>query len=85
MGRFMLSLALLFVLVLLLLLFVFCCFFLFFCFVFFFVFFFSSLSIVIISLGEETAGLCASRASLCLFFTRYFLSCFLMSGVNCGL
>ena len=33
-------------------------------------------SIVITSLGEEGAGLCASRAFVCLFCTCYFLSFF---------
>ena len=32
--------------------------------------FFSPFSIVISSLGEEGAGLCASRAFVCLFCTR---------------
>ena len=32
--------------------------------------FFSPFSIVITSFGEERAGLCASRASVCLFCTR---------------
>ena len=31
-------------------------------------------SIVITSLGEERAGICASRAFVCLFCTRQFLS-----------
>ena len=39
-------------------------------FVLFFVFFFGPFSIVITSLGEERAGLCASRAFVCLFCTR---------------
>ena len=51
----MFSLALLFVLVLLF---------------FFFSFFFSPLSVVINSLREERAGLCASRVFVCLFCTR---------------
>ena len=38
--------------------------------------FFSPFSIAISSLGEEGAGLCASRAFVCLFCTRYFLSFF---------
>ena len=33
-------------------------------------------SIVITSLGEEKGGLCASRAFVCLFCTRQFLSFF---------
>ena len=36
--------------------------------------FFISLSIVITSLGKEGAGLCASRAFVCLFCTCEFLS-----------
>ena len=41
------------------------------------VFFFSVLlSIVITSHGEEGAGLCASRAFVCVFCTRQFLSVF---------
>ena len=46
-------------------------------FFFFFFFFFSVLfSIAITSLGEEGAGVCASRAFVCLFCTRQFLSIF---------
>ena len=40
------------------------------------VFLFSPFSIVITSLGEEGAGLCASRAFVCLFCTRLFVSFF---------
>ena len=49
-------------------------------------------STVITSLGEEGAGLCASRAFVCLFCTCYFFffffchfSLLLVSGVGCGL
>ena len=45
-------------------------------------------SILIISLGEEGAGLCASRRFVCLFCACMFLSFFrflLMSRVGCGL
>ena len=48
--------------------------------------FFIPFSIVITSLGEEGAGLCASRAFVCLFCTRKCLSFFLfllVSGVGC--
>ena len=71
----MLSLTLLLVLVLLLLLCFFCCCF----FVVFFVLFFvvvvsSFLALVITSLGEEKAGLYASREFVCLFYMRFFFS-----------
>ena len=42
-------------------------------------------SIVIISLGEEGAGLCASRAFVCLFCTCYFCHFSLPLGVRCWL
>ena len=42
--------------------------------------FFILFSIVITSLGEEGAGLCASRAFVCLFCMRYVLSFFSSSG-----
>ena len=45
-------------------------------------------STVISSFGEEGAGLCASRAFVCLFWACWFLSFFfslLVSGVVCGL
>ena len=44
--------------------------------------FFSLFSIVITSPGEERAGLCASRAFVCLFCTRYFCPSFLPLGVG---
>ena len=53
--------------------------------------FYIHFSIVITSLGEEGAGLCASRALVCLFRTCSFLLFFLfplvsgVSGVGCGL
>ena len=34
--------------------------------------FFNPFSIVITLVGEERAGLCTSRAFVCLFYTRYF-------------
>ena len=53
------------------------------------VFFFSPFSIVITSLGEEDntlcymrTGLCASRAFVCLFCTRYFYPFSLPRGVR---
>ena len=65
--------------------------FVFFFFVFFFVFFSVRLSIVITSLGEERAGLCASRAFVCLFSMLKFLPYFsfswcqrLIAACNCG-
>ena len=62
-GRFMLSLALLFVLV-----------------------FFSPFSIVITSLGEKRAGLCAYRAFVCFACVNFCsLSLPLGVGVGCGL
>ena len=47
--------------------------------------FFISFSIVIASLGEEGAGLCASRAFICLFLHPVVFFLFLLvSGVGCG-
>ena len=49
--------------------------------------FFISFSIVIASLGEEGAGLCASRAFVCLFLHMLVSVIFLfllVSGVGCG-
>ena len=49
--------------------------------------FFISFSIVIASLGEEGAGLCASRAFVCLFLHVLVSVIFLfllVSGVGCG-
>ena len=69
-GRFMLSLAVLFVFC--------CCFFFFFFFFvlfllfffFFFCLFFSRISIVITSFGDERDGLCVSHVFVCLFCMR---------------
>ena len=47
-------------------------------FFFWFFSFFSPFSIVINSLGGESAGLCASRAFVCLFCTRLFVLLFLL-------
>ena len=50
-------------------------------------YFFISFSIVIASLGEEGAGLCASRAFVCLFLHVLVSVIFLfllVSGVGCG-
>ena len=49
--------------------------------------FFISFSIVIASLGEEGAGLCASRAFVCLFvhvLVSVIFLFLLVSGVGCG-
>ena len=52
------------------------------CVFFFFFFFFSHFSIVITSLWEERARLCASRAFVCLFCTRYLYPFSLPLGVR---